>query len=138
MADMFDAAKRSKIMSSIHSKNTKAELIVFEYLRRQGVYFQRHYNRALGCPDIALPRKKKACFIDGDFWHGRDLDRLREGGHTNDYWGQKILRNKARDLEQRGSLKDQGWEILEVWESDIVRKSTRESVLEEVKRFLVM
>lgn len=78
MADVFSKAKRSEVMSKIRGKNTKAELVVFRYLRKEGVYFQKHYKRALGSPDIALPLKKRAVFIDGDFWHGKTIDRVME------------------------------------------------------------
>lgn len=136
MADVFDAKKRSEIMSSIRSKNTKAELIVFSYLRKNGIYFQRHYSKVPGKPDIALPRKKLACFIDGDFWHGRTLDDVIRRRGSDDYWSIKIERNINRDTEQRNFLEDKGWRICSVWESDLVRKSTQVSALKEIKDFL--
>ena len=70
MADVFSKKKRSEIMSKIRSEETQIEQIVYRYLRKQGVYFQKHYKKAPGSPDIALPKKKIAVFIDGDFWHG--------------------------------------------------------------------
>ena len=54
-------------MSKIHARNTKAEVLVFRELRKRGLYFQKHYKRVKGSPDVALPRKKRAVFIDGDF-----------------------------------------------------------------------
>lgn len=69
MTDVFDPEKRREVMKLVKSKNSKAELIVFRYLRKQGIYFQKHYKKASGRPDIALPRKKKAVFIDGDFYN---------------------------------------------------------------------
>lgn len=135
MADIFDAAKRSEVMSKIRSKNTKVEVIVFQYLRQQGVYFQKHYKRAIGNPDIALPRKKLAVFIDGDFWHGRKyqetIDRLPAG-----YWKEKIARNVSRDKKHRIELKESGWKILQVWESDIIKKTTRSTELHKIMSFL--
>lgn len=59
MADIFSAKKRSEIMSRIHSKETAAEKIVFSNLRKNKIYFQKHYSRITGTPDIALPRKRK-------------------------------------------------------------------------------
>ena len=128
MADVFDSKKRSEVMSTIRAKNTKAELIVFSYLRKHKIYFKKHYNRAPGHPDIALPRKKVAVFIDGDFWHGKTIEQLlvRRGGDENDYWIVKIRRNIERDKEQELALKTSGWRILRVWEADIKRKRTRE------------
>ena len=92
MTDIFDPQKRSEVMSKIKGKNTKAEVIVFRYLRANKIYFQKHYKRAPGSPDISLPRRKRAVFIDGDFWHGRTIERLieRRGADMDDYWIKKI------------------------------------------------
>ena len=136
MADIFSPQKRHQVMSSIRSKNSRAELMVFSYLRKNKVYFQKHYSRVSGKPDIALPRKKKACFIDGDFWHGRSLDDLILKRGVDDYWTKKIMRNIERDKEQRQFLKESGWEVLVIWESDINRKSTRELTFATIKDFL--
>jgi DNA mismatch endonuclease (patch repair protein) len=139
MPDIFDPQKRSEVMSKIRSKNTKAEVMVFKYLRQQKVYFQKHYKRAPGSPDVALPRKKKAVFIDGDFWHGRTFDALfiRRGQDENDPWIKKIRRNMERDAEQRSALQESGWDIFQIWEQDLLRTSTRQESLERIKAFLV-
>jgi len=136
VADVFDKAKRSEIMSKIRSKNTKAELLAFSYLRKQGIYFQKHYARAPGKPDIALPRKKKAVFIDSDFWHGRDIERLQRTREPDDYWVKKISGNITRDKKQRDDLTARGWQILVVWERDILRQRTRIGILNEIALFL--
>ena len=136
MADVFDPELRRKVMSSIRSKNSKAELIVFSYLRREGIYFQKHYSRAPGKPDIALPRKKKAVFIDGDFWHGRNYKDRLKNRPTDDPWVIKITNNLSRDQVQERTLRENGWKILRVWESDILRKRTKWETLKKIKDFI--
>ena len=136
MADFLTPEQRSIQMSKIRGKNTKAELLVFQYLRKNKVYFQKHYKRAPGSPDIALPRKKKAVFIDGDFWHGRTIDRVMERG-PDDYWTKKIQRNMERDREQEILLKESGWKILRIWEIDITRKRSQVEALERIRIFLL-
>ena len=136
MADFLTPEERSIQMGKIRGKNTKAELTVFRYLRKEGIYFQKHYKRAPGSPDIALPRKKKAVFIDGDFWHGKTIDRVMERG-PDDYWTKKILRNMERDKQHDESLCENGWQILHIWEQDILRKRTQDSTLMNVKKFLI-
>lgn len=136
MPDMFSPKKRSEIMSRIRSKETEAERIVFKYLRQNKIYFQKHYARAAGKPDIALPRKKKAVFIDGDFWHGRDYERIVASRPAGDYWPAKIAYNMERDVRNRAELAEKGWKLLVIWESDIKRKRTRDSALEQIARFL--
>ncbi len=121
-------------MASIKGKDTSPEKLVFRYLRQQNVYFQKHYTRVIGSPDIALPRKKRAVFIDGEFWHGYTLERRK-----NDlpmYWSQKIIRNVKRDREFRKRLKDDGWQVMRVWEHELNKKA-REKTLEKIRFFLV-
>jgi DNA mismatch endonuclease (patch repair protein) len=135
--DIFEPEKRSFIMSRIRGKNTKVERLVFAYLRKEGVYFQKHYRTKQGIVlDIALPRKKKAVFIDGDFWHGRTVDKVRARRGKDDFWTKKIERNIERDEEQAQILIDNGWKFTRAWESDLVRKRTNQPVLERIAEFL--
>lgn len=137
VADIFDPKKRSEIMSRIRGKNTKPELVVFRYLRKRKIYFQKHYRSQQGIVlDVALPRKKKAIFIDGDFWHGRTLEAVRERRGEEDFWTRKILRSIERDEQQRRRLEGAGWQILNVWESELMRKSTQTEILEKIERFM--
>jgi DNA mismatch endonuclease (patch repair protein) len=136
MADVFSKAKRSEIMSLIRAKNTQAERLVFSHLRSKGIYFQKHYKGVAGCPDIALPKKKKAVFIDGDFWHGRDFNRVCKGRKNSDYWVEKIRSNMARDKKQRAALRRSGWSVIRIWESELKRLKTRPSRLLKIEKFL--
>jgi DNA mismatch endonuclease (patch repair protein) len=105
-------------MSKIRSKNTKPEVLVFRELHKRGIYFQKHYKRAAGNPDIALPRKKKAVFIDGDFWHGYQFSKLKKR-LPKKYWLAKIERNIKRDRKNRAQLRKEGWKVLKVWEHEL-------------------
>lgn len=136
MADMFTPEKRSEIMSHIRSKNTAGEVLAFRYLRNNRIYFQKHYKRAVGKPDIALPRKKLAVFIDSDFWHGKNYERIVSSRPADDYWVIKIAKNIERDKKNRKLLEAQGWKVLIIWEADIKRKRTREETLTVIKKFL--
>lgn len=118
MADVFSKEKRSEIMSRIKSKDTKAELKVFRELRKNRINFQKHYKKAFGCPDIALPRKKIAIFIDGDFWHGRHF-KSWESRMPSKYWKEKIRNNIKRDRKNLLLLKKNGWRVKRVWETQI-------------------
>jgi DNA mismatch endonuclease (patch repair protein) len=118
MADKFTSETRSKIMSEIKGENTKIEKAIFRELRKKGIYFKKHYNRLLGKPDIALPRKKKAIFIDGDFWHGYQFIKLKKR-LPKKYWSEKIEKNVKRDRKNRAQLKKEGWFVLRVWGHEI-------------------
>jgi DNA mismatch endonuclease (patch repair protein) len=131
--DVFSKKKRSEIMSHIVSKNTNVELIVFRELRKRGVYFQKHYNRISGKPDIAFPRKKKAIFIDGDFWHGYGFAKMK-GRLPKKYWVKKIEGNKLRDKKISQKLKKEGWKVLRIWEHEI--KMDKEKVIDKIIKFI--
>lgn len=120
-------------MGAIRSKNTKPEKLVFGYLRKHGIYFQKHYQKALGSPDIALPRKKLAVFIDGEFWHGYTLEKRKDS--LPGFWVQKIIRNVKRDRRYRRELRLQGWKVLRVWEHELAKKQC-EATLARIGEFL--
>jgi DNA mismatch endonuclease (patch repair protein) len=138
MADFLDPAQRSELMSKIRGKNTKVELLVYKFLRRENIHFQRHYRAKFGVRlDVALPRKKRAVFIDGDFWHGRTLDRVIERRGPYDFWTRKLMRNIERDKQQAELLIANDWTFIRVWESDLTKKLTQEAHLGIIKKFLV-
>ena len=131
-----DPSLRSQLMSTIKSKNTKPETTVNVELRKRGLHFQTHYDRAPGTPDIARPRKKLAVFVDGDFWHGRHIERvISKHGHDS-AWAAKLRRTMARDSEQNEALIASGWRVFRVWESDVMRVSTRTATIDEIEAFL--
>jgi DNA mismatch endonuclease (patch repair protein) len=120
-------------MSRIRSQNTQIEKVVFRELSKRRIYFQKYYKRAIGNPDIALPRKKKAIFIDGDFWHGYQFNKLKKR-LPRGYWLEKIERNVKRDKSCRAKLKRDGWKIMRIWEHDIKKDINR--VAEKVVLFI--
>ena len=121
-------------MSKIRSKNTKVEVLVFRELRQRGIYFQKHYKKAKGNPDIALPRKKKAIFIDGDFWHGYNFNKQRNR-LPKKYWRAKIEGNIKRDRKNRTKLRKNGWEVLRVWEHEIIKDIDK--AMRKIEKFLL-
>jgi len=132
--DRISKEKRSEIMSKIRGKNTGPERLVFKYLRDRKIYFQRHYKRAPGCPDIAIPSKKLAIFIDGGFWHGYRFAARKD--KLPDFWRNKIENNIRRDKRNRRRLKLDGWKILRVWDHQLSSKKG-EDHLNRVLRFLL-
>ncbi len=132
--DRVSKAKRSEIMSKIRGKNTGPERLVFKYLRDRKVYFQRHYKRAPGCPDVAVPSKKLAIFIDGGFWHGYGFASRKK--KLPEFWQNKIEKNMRRDKRNRRLLKLDGWKVLRIWDHQLTSKK-REKNLRRVMEFLL-
>ena len=133
---LTDPSKRGNLMSRIGPKNTKSELLVFASLRAAGISFQKHYKRAPGTPDVAKPRKRLAVFVDGDFWHGRELDRVIAKHGLDSHWVLKLQRNMERDAEQQSQLIKMGWSVMRVWDSDLQRVRTRAKTLAGIEAFL--
>jgi DNA mismatch endonuclease (patch repair protein) len=133
MADIFTKEKRSEIMSKIRSKNTKLELVVFKFLRLHRVHFQKHYRGVRGTPDVAVPSRKLAVFVDGDFWHGYRYPTWKKKMKPG-FWRKKIEGNRARDRRNFAALRRNGWKVLRVWEHEI--KKDPFGSLSRIKTFL--
>lgn len=134
MIDIYSKIKRSKIMSSIPSKNTLPEKQVFSYLKKNNISFRRHYVMIAGRPDIAIPSKKLAIFIEGDFWHGWRFNSWSE--RISDFWKKKISDNIRRDNRNIRKLRRYGWRVLRIWEHDLDTIRKREATLEKVRIFV--
>jgi DNA mismatch endonuclease, patch repair protein len=109
--------------------NTRCELALRRELWRRGFRYRLHVPGLPGRPDIVFPRHRLAIFCDGDFWHGRDLERRLAKlakGHNGTYWVAKVQRNVARDRENDGALEAAGWTVVRFWETDVLR-SPRET-----------
>jgi DNA mismatch endonuclease (patch repair protein) len=113
------AAKRAN-----RKEGGRAERLLGRAMWRRGLRYRKHVGALPGRPDFAFPRARVCVFCDGDFWHGRDWDVLRErlARRANaDYWIAKLERNRERDQEQTRVLKELGWTVVRVWETDVLR-----------------
>lgn len=111
-------AQRHKIMSHVRSKDTRPELCLRKSLWHAGIHYRKNYKALPGKPDIVLTKYKVAIFVDGDFWHGRDLDASRIHNNRR-YWVDKIHRNMKRDKSVNDQLSSKGWTVIRLWESEI-------------------
>ena len=73
--DVFSKEKRSQVMYSIRSTDTKPEMIVRKYLHANGFRYGLHNQKLPGHPDIVLRKYQTIVFINGCFWHGHKGDR---------------------------------------------------------------
>ena len=69
MVDVFDKAKRSEIMRSIRSTNTRPEMRVRKKLHSLGFRYRLHDRNLPGKPDIVMPKRKAVVQVRGCFWH---------------------------------------------------------------------
>jgi len=120
-------------MSRIHGSRTEFEKAIFRDLRRRGVTFQANYAGIVGKPDIAKPKKKKVIFLHSDFWHGWQFPRWQKK-LPNEFWKEKIRKNRARDRKVLRMLHAAGWKVMVVWEHSL--KRDRESCIDKMVAFL--
>jgi len=116
--DNLTKEQRRKNMQNIRSTGTTPEKLVMRELKKRKIYFAKHVKKITGKPDIVFRRKKMVVFIDSDFWHCHP-ERFTMPKTNVDYWKPKIERNKKRDLEVNAALKEQGWQVIRLWEYDI-------------------
>lgn len=132
--DVFSKEQRGVVMSKIKSKNSLIEKTVFSYLKSKGVYFKKHHRKIFGCPDIALPSRKRVIFIDSDFWHGWQYPRWKKT-LPSDFWRTKIETNRKRDKTVNSKLRRGGYKVLRIWSHQILGKS-KDDALERARLFL--
>lgn len=122
MADNHSKEVRSKNMSHIRSTNSKPEEKVRKYLFSRGLRYRKNVRELSGCPDIVLPKYKTVVFVNGCFWHHHDCGRFVWPTSNEEYWHNKINRNVERDIENTILLKQQGWQVLIIWECQLKKK----------------
>lgn len=120
MADVHSKETRSYNMSQIKGKNTKPEILVRKLLFSSGFRYRLHDKKLPGKPDIVLPKYKTAIFIHGCFWHGHEDCKYFVVPKTRqDWWLNKINGNKNNDYKSLITLKEQGWNIVVLWECEL-------------------
>jgi len=116
MADIVDAATRSRMMSGIRGKDTKPEFLVRRGLHARGFRFRLHGSKLPGRPDLVLPKYSAAVLVHGCFWHAHGCSLTKIPKTRPDFWRQKLEGNQARDARQLAELNDMGWRTLVIWE----------------------
>ena len=143
--ERLSSEQRHKIMSAVHSKNTKPEIIVRKGLWKRGFRYRLNHKRLPGHPDLVLKKYRTCVFINGCFWHGHhiklqfdDLQFTIENSEccripkTNkEFWVAKIKRNKERDKEEQRKLASMGWHCITIWECELKPKQ-REQTLDSI------
>jgi DNA mismatch endonuclease, patch repair protein len=119
--DKISKEKRSELMSTIHSKDTKPEVKLRKALFAKACRYRIHYG--VNKIDVAFPRKKVAVFVDGCFWHGCPI-HAHLPKTNEEYWIPKLTKNKIRDKETTYRLENEGWIVLRFWEHELDNSET--------------
>ncbi len=110
-------------MRQVRSHNTSPERAVRMLLCAIGARGYRLHRRDLpGAPDVAWIGRRVALFVHGCFWHGHTCPRGRRAPQSNQqYWREKIDRNRRRDRRSRAQLRALGWKVVVIWECELRR-----------------
>lgn len=123
-SDKLSVHERSQRMSLIRSKSTKFEREFNVALKKQTrKFFKTNDASVLGKPDIVFIKHRVCVFLDSNFWHGWQYPRWK---HLlkNDFWREKIERNRARDKKVTRKLRTEGWLVLRFWEHQLKRNQS--------------
>jgi DNA mismatch endonuclease, patch repair protein len=126
-APSFSGLKAASATSSLVKQQNRAtgtqhELALRRELFRLGFRFRKNVRTLPGKPDVVFIGAKVVVFCDGDFWHGRHWKRLKEklnNGHNAPYWTAKIDANIRRDRRNVRELKNAGWMVIRLWETEV-------------------
>ena len=119
----YTTKKRSKMMSKVRGRDTKAEVKLRKFLWSIGIRYHKNVKRLPGKPDIVIGKYRLIIFIDGEFWHGYNWKRKKHEIRTNrGFWIPKIERNMQRDAMLNNFYKRKGWTILRFWEHELKKE----------------
>jgi DNA mismatch endonuclease (patch repair protein) len=125
MADIVDAATRSRMMSGIRRRDTKIEIAIRKALHARGFRYKVDVRRLPGCPDVVLPRWNAVILIHGCFWHAHDCGLCRIPATRPEFWREKLRANAERDRRNKAELLAAGWRVATVWECTLRGKGAK-------------
>ena len=130
MTDRLTPAQRHNVMSRIRGKATKPELKVRQWLWRHGYRYRLNVKSVPGKPDIVMRKYRTAIFVNGCFWHGHEgCDKFKIPQTNREFWVNKIKRNQERDQRDYQVLRDNGWQVIVVWECQLQPKLMEQTML---------
>lgn len=107
-------------MSRLGRRDTLPELALRSELHRRGLRFRVDRAPLPGLrsrADIVFGPARVAVYVDGCFWHSCPEHATRPKSNA-EWWEQKLHRNQERDAETDRALREQGWEVVRIWEHE--------------------
>jgi len=114
--------KKKKKQPGKKSKNTAPERKVQNILKELKIKFTTQHEVAGKFYDIYIPSKNVLIEVDGDYWHGKDIDYLNKN---------KVQKKAfANDLNKDGLATLHGYTLYRVWESEITKEKIKKMLYE--------
>ncbi len=139
MADTVSREQRARMMSAIRGKDTRPELIVRKALYHRGFRYRLHRSDLAGKPDLTFPKHKAVIFINGCFWHQHNCEMFKWPKSNEEFWREKLVKNRLRDQQNHHLLSLGGWKIFAIWECSIRGRSNDDinRMLDDVSDWLL-
>lgn len=122
MTNQWISTEAGRHLSGRQKVNTGPEVMLRRELHRAGARFRLHVRLAKGCtPDILMPRRRLAVFVDGCWWHScpRHGRKTPFSGPNAQLWSEKMRRNRERDIRSSALAEELGWTVVRVWECEV-------------------
>jgi DNA mismatch endonuclease (patch repair protein) len=121
-------------MAKVRSRDTGPELAMRRALHAAGLRYRLHSRDVPGHPDIVFRSRRIALFIHGCFWHrhpGCKATRVPKSGIS--FWLGKFEENMARDRKVEASLVTAGWNVIVVWECEVLNPALVADVVAQIR-----
>lgn len=100
--------REARLKQKIPNKDTDIEIIVFGILDELGLDYDKHKSVTLCQADAVIPNKKACLFMDGCWWHGCPICKLKDAHYSK----------HDKDLKIRTELSKLGWKVVSIWEHE--------------------
>ena len=127
MVEHWASSDASRHLRGRRKTDTLPELLLRRALHALGARYRLHRQIAKGCtPDLVLPKRRLAVFVDGDYWHSCPVHRQGKivRGPNSELWMAKFARVKQRDQRADELAEAAGWRVVRVWECAIRADAT--------------
>ena len=110
---------RSQMMQSVHSEDTKPEILVRRALFQAGFRYKLHRHDLPGSPDLFILKYGVVIFVNGCFWHQHGCKLTSRPKSNSAFWNDKFDRNIVRDIKTQHELSLLGYRVAIVWECSL-------------------
>ncbi|GKY87413.1 very short patch repair endonuclease [Sinisalibacter aestuarii] len=136
MADIVAPEVRSRMMSRIRGRDTRAEVTLRKGLFARGFRYRVNDKRLPGSPDIVFPKWGAVIFVHGCYWHRHPgCPKAYMPKSRVDFWQAKFDENIRRDQRNIRNLLQTGWRVAVVWECAVIPELQPQS-LDAIAAFL--
>ncbi|WP_425954501.1 very short patch repair endonuclease [Xylanimonas sp. McL0601] len=122
VAEAWIRTDSSSSLSGRKSRDTVPEVELRRALHALGARFRLQRRLGQACtPDLVLPRRRIAVWVDGCYWHSCPEHGRRKPfeGPNAAMWAAKLARTEVRDQAATELAEGLGWTVVRVWEHEV-------------------